>query len=387
MTEIKEYTKKDGSTAFMFRTYLGINEQTGKKKYTTRRGFDTLREARSELRKLKYNASQNIKEPRDNNITFQEVYKEWFEGYVNTVRESTWYKKKRIFDNHITPAFGKYRIRTITTAQVQRELNKWFKSTTHNYKPWFYYTSAIFKYAIQQRYIDDNPASRVIMPKKTRHEEKTPNFWDKNQLQLFFNYLDPNEELERYTLFRLLVFTGIRRGECLSLTWHDVDLQKNTLSINKTLTQGIKGKQIIQDTKTKKGTRVIPIDDTTAKYLKRWFIEDRKELLMLGFNSNNPNQLLFHSRNNTFRSLNTPKKWLDVVMNHIKRDDINLHPISIHGFRHSYASALFSSGATIKEAQVLLGHEDAQTTLNIYTHVTSNQSREATEKLVNFLNF
>lgn len=387
MTEIKEYTKKDGSTAFMFSAYLGINEQTGKPKRTTRRNFATIREARTALKKLKYNSSIDQNEPRENNITFQEVYEEWFEGYVNTVRESTWYKKKRIFANHITPAFGKYRIRTITTAQIQRELNKWFKSTTHNYKPWFYYTSVIFKYAIQQRYIDDNPASRVIMPKKTRHEEKTPNFWDKNQLQLFFNHLDPNEELERYTLFRLLAFTGIRRGECLSLTWHDVDLQKNTLSINKTLTQGVKGKQIIQDTKTKKGTRVIPIDDTTAKYLKRWFIEDRKELLMLGFNSNNPNQLLFHSRNNTFRSLNTPKKWLDVVMNRIKRDGINLHPISIHGFRHSYASALFSSGATIKEAQVLLGHEDAQTTLNIYTHVTSNQSREATEKLVNFLNF
>lgn len=64
-----------------------------------------------------------------------------------------------------------------------------------------------------------------------------------------------------------------------------------------------------------------------------------------------------------------------------------IYLVTVHGFRHSHASALFSAGASIKEVQERLGHEDAQTTLNIYTHVTEKQGKEAVQKLVNFLDF
>ena len=71
----------------------------------------------------------------------------------------------------------------------------------------------------------------------------------------------------------------------------------------------------------------------------------------------------------------------------MKQDDIVLPHITIHGFRHSHASAMFAAGATIKEVQERLGHEDVETTLNIYTHVTDQQNKEAVQKLVNFLDF
>ena len=108
---------------------------------------------------------------------------------------------------------------------------------------------------------------------------------------------------------------------------------------------------------------------------------------MLGFNANKTSQLIFSTRNNTFKSLNTPKKWLDKALNNINADSTVLPTITVHGFRHSHASALFAAGATIKEVQERLGHEDAQTTLNIYTHVTQHQDKQAVQKLVNFLNF
>ena len=108
---------------------------------------------------------------------------------------------------------------------------------------------------------------------------------------------------------------------------------------------------------------------------------------MLGFNANESDQLLFATTKNTFKSLNTPKKWLDLITDRMKDDNVILPHISIHGFRHSHASALFAAGATIKEVQERLGHEDAQTTLNIYTHVTQQQDEQAVQKLVNFLDF
>lgn len=248
------------------------------------------------------------------------------------------------------------------------------------------YSASIFKYAVQQKYISDNPATLITLPKKKERKtaNTTPNFWTKEQLQTFFNFIDPKNELEHYTLFRLLAFTGIRRGECLALTWSDLNTQKNTLSINKTLAQGVRGKHIVNDTKTHKGTRQLSIDNTTMNYLKKWKLEQRKTLLKLGFNANKRDQLIFATLDNAYKSLNTPRKWLYEVLD---REDCNLPTITIHGFRHSHASALFSAGASIKEVQERLGHEDAQTTLNIYTHVTERQDKEAVDKLVNFLDF
>ncbi|CAJ1202134.1 Tyrosine recombinase XerC [Companilactobacillus paralimentarius] len=388
MTSIKKYIKKDGSTAYMFRAYLGIDPQTGKAKRTTRRGFTNEKNARNELKRIEYEATQGLNTVQVCNKTFEEVYHEWYKSYVNTVRESTWNRTAGMFNNHILPALGRYRIRTITTAQCQTSLNKWFKTTSRNYKRWFNYVQSVFEYAIRQQYITDNPTKRVIMPKKhAAAGKKAPNFWDKSQLKTFFSYIDPNKELERYTLFRLLAFTGIRRGECLALTWDDIDTKNSTLNVNKTLTQGAKGKQIIQATKTKKGTRIISLDSTTLFYLKKWQLEQKRKLFILGFNANESDQLLFATTKNTFKSLNTPKKWLDLITDRMKANNVTLPHISIHGFRHSHASALFSAGATIKEVQERLGHEDAQTTLNIYTHVTKKQDKEAVNKLVNFLDF
>lgn len=385
---IKKYTKKDGTTAYMFKAYLGIDQQTGKAIRTTRRGFKSPTEAKTALKKIEYEATQgDVRKEIQNNLTFQDVYDEWFPGYINTVRESTWYKRKKMFENHILPLFGKYRIRTITTSQIQKALNKWFKETTYNYKPWFNYTNKVFKYAILQRYIDDNPATRVIMPKKTEFEDKTPNFWSKEQLQVFFNYIDPIKDLEKYTLFRVLAFTGIRRAECLALAWDDFNAQKKTLSINKTLAQGIKGKLRINNTKTKKGTRDISLDDLTVKTLQKWHIKERSDFFKRGINIDHSNQLIFPSTKNTFKSLNTPRKWYCKVMDQIENDNVDLPRITIHGFRHTHASALFAAGASIKEVQERLGHEDAQTTLNIYTHVTEKQDKEVAKKLVNYLNF
>jgi len=388
MASIKKYTKKDGTTAYMFKAYLGMDPQTGKAKRTTRRGFTNEKNAKNELKRIEYEATQGINNDQQCNKTFEQIYHEWYKSYINTVRESTWARTDAMFQNHILPALGRYRIRTITTAQCQTALNKWFKITTHNYKGWFNYTKSVFEYAIRQGYIDDNPAKRTIMPKKhATPGKKVPNFWDKSQLKTFFSYIDPEKELERYTLFRLLAFTGIRRGECLALTWDDLNKKNSTLNVNKTLTQGAKGKQIIQATKTKKGTRIISLDATTLLYLKKWQLEQKRKLFMLGFNNNASDQLLFSTTKNTFKSLNTPKKWLDLITDRMKDDNVILPHISIHGFRHSHASAMFSAGATIKEVQERLGHEDAQTTLNIYTHVTKQQDEQAVQKLVNFLDF
>jgi integrase len=63
----------------------------------------------------------------------------------------------------------------------------------------------------------------------------------------------------------------------------------------------------------------------------------------------------------------------------------NLHRITIHGLRHTHASILFESGASIKEVQERLGHSAIQMTMNIYTHVTDNIKEQTAAKFQRYL--
>lgn len=111
----------------MFQLYMGIDPQTGNKKRTRRRGFKTKKEATLALSRLQLELENKSSLPTENNILFSEVYSEWYDQYQNTVRESTLARTDGMFQNHILPALGNKRIRTITIKQVQSAVNKWFK--------------------------------------------------------------------------------------------------------------------------------------------------------------------------------------------------------------------------------------------------------------------
>lgn len=384
MATIKKYQDKDGNTRYQFQVYLGVDPQTGKKKSTRRRGFKSKSAARIALSRIEVELQQEPVLPVDNNILFVDVYHEWYDQYINTVRESTWARTAGMFDNHILPLFGNKRLRTITVNQCQRAVNLWFKEVTYNYKRWYNYLVSVFEYGLKHGYITHNPARMITMPvKPDSWGDKPDNFWDRDQLKTFFKCIDQQKEPEKYSLFRVLAFAGVRRGECLALTWQDIDFVHKTLRVNKTLTQGKRGKQIIQAPKTKKGRRTVSLDNTTVEILQRWHKQQREYYLFLGFNTLQPDQLVFANTKNGFKSLNTPGKWLKRIIT-----DYHLTPsITVHGFRHSHASALFAAGATIKEVQTRLGHEDVATTLNVYTHVTKGQNQQAANKLANYLGF
>ncbi len=241
----------------------------------------------------------------------------------------------------------------------------------------------VFKYALKQGYIISNPATLVTMPKRRDNWQRDPNkFWTKQQLIHFFSYIDPVEDAEKYTLFRVLAYTGIRRGECLALTWQDINFKQATLSVNKSIAQGTGGKQIIQPPKTNTGKRIIPLDDITLGHLKHWRHAQQRLYLMMGYNTMHPGQLIFANTKNGMKSLNTPGKWLHAIIDD-KPDEFPR--ITIHKLRHTHATLLFEAGASIKEVQDRLGDADVDTVMNVYAHVSNEQRRNTTDKLTRFM--
>lgn len=389
MATIKQYKNAAGKTLYEVFVYAGRDELTNKKKWIHKRGFTAKKQATLAASRLTLDADKHDLTKRKN-LHFKEVYEEWYETYIHTVRESTYNYVRNNFDNHILPLFAKKRIGDITTVQLQKAVNQWAKEATRNYARWFRFAARVLRYAKKQGYITSNPADGVVIPKRMPTPGDEPeNFWDKQQLAAFFSYINQTTEPEKYTLFRVLAFGGLRRGECLALTWADINFTAGTIRVNKTLTQGEKGRQIVQAPKTRKGRRTVPMDPKSMKWLKHWRIMQMAEYMARGINTHKPDQLVFATRTNRHKYLNQPEKWLKSIETKDSKQDKPLlaHTITIHGFRHSHASACFASGMTIKEVQARLGHENAQTTLNIYTHVTPEQGEKAAEKVAGYLAF
>lgn len=368
---IKEYVKKNGEKAYMFKLYLGIDQDTKKPIRTTRRGFRTQREARLAIADLELNGLSKPESEPQMIHTYEQIYNLWYEEYKTTVKTSTLLKTERVFKNHILPAFGNKPIQDIKPMDAQNQMNIWHKKLVRASMV-MNYAGLVFDYAIRMQLINMNPTKVIKKPvrKESVREDKDMNFYDKDELKKFMAALENNNNFRAFVYFRLLAFTGMRKGESLALKWSDIDLEKQTLYINKAVSRSATG-LYIQTPKTPSSIRRISIDDKTVSILQEY----KKE---------SPDGLVFQSEDGGILSPAKPRKWYLTAMKNLPDD---FKQISIHGFRHTHASLLFEAGASIKDVQSRLGHSDIQTTMDVYTHVSKTAKEQLANRFNNYVDF
>lgn len=362
---ISAYETKNGKR-WKFNAYIGTDPDTGKKIITSRSGFLSKKAAESALNTMRYDFDHNILRTSSSE-TFYDVTTRWLDVYRNTVRDSTYQKTLECLRNHILPAFGEKNIDTIRALQCQ-DFAKHMSTVFKDYRKKYRIATRIYDYAIAIGVTNRiNPFLRVVMPKNDTSYAPTP-FFEKSDLA---EILDAMKENQRwYTFFRLLAYTGLRRGEALALLWSDVDFKAKTLTVSKTLATGIDNVPVVHETKTKSGMRTIDIDRETLQILSDWRAE-QKTLSMKG--------LIFPSKNGTEMSISKPYAYFQRVAKKLGIKG------TIHSFRHTHASMLFESGWSIKDVQERLGHKDFKTTMDIYTHVTKRRRKESMHNFEKFI--
>lgn len=173
-------------------------------------------------------------------------------------------------------------------------------------------------------------------------------------------------DITAYTYFKLLSSTGLRRSEALALalTWKDIDLTKNTLSVNRTLAYELNSKTIMQTPKSKISKRILPISTNLHEDL----IDYQKSQKIIY-------KYLFHGANG---KLTWPAQWLNTNY----RKNPNLRRTTIHGFKHTFATLLISEiNIKPKTVQMLMGHEDIKRTLDIYTYLYEKNKIDTTNSI------
>lgn len=378
---IKKYKKKDGTNAYMFQIYLGVDPISGKKKRTTKRGFKTQQEAKLALARLQLES----KEPdfiTETTKTFEEVCNMWLEQYKNTVKASTYTIQKVAIDKHILPLFGHIRMSKITIQFCQKQVNHWF-SYYKKYSNLIGITTSVFNYAINIRLLNNNPMDGVIRPKKQQkvdEEDYIAPFYDREQLLTFLSVVKENYSEQLFVMFRILGYTGLRKGELHALRWKDIDFHKKTLTVKQTLATIQNWELVFQPPKTRKSIRTISLDDETLGLIKKWKLHQQKFLFQFGINSLSQEQLLFPSTENK-------PLYLDYLNHNLSKilKENNLPKMTVHGFRHTHCSLLFEAGVSIKDVQERMGHTDIKTTMNIYAHVTEQRKEKTAHDFANFM--
>lgn len=381
MASFQKYTTKQGQM-WMFKMDTGINPLTGKRQTTTRRGFKTKKEAQSSAAQLEQELANGIL-INNNNLTFNDVFNQWFTIHSNTVKPSTKKSLESKFNKHILPRLGHLKIKEITRAYCQKIINEIAESIS-SVKTIKIQANQVFKYALKMDIITKNPLEHVSVPRNKKEmvteepEASERNYWKKDEIKKFLVITKNELELRDYVLFHLLIYTGARKGELLALTWDDIDFQASSLRLWKTLFHN-EGKFIIQTPKTKESKRLISLDNQTLILLKKWRVR-QKEMNLATLGIFDDNNMVFTRDDGSPVRLAYPNEKLGIV---IKRHQ--LHRITIHGLRHTHASLLFEAGANIKEVQERLGHSDIKMTMNIYTHVTDNLKEKTAERFQRYL--
>lgn len=296
-------------------------------------------------------------------------------------------KRNEITDGTYTNYYHCYTLRVKGSILEDVPLNKitplilkdYFNYVEENFKPSILLkTKTIIKTclssAVKNEYLAKNPMDSVNIKTKPCKKRECYTMGEQDQI---ISHLDLDNPIDMLILTAF--FTGARLGELQALEWSDIN--DGIVTINKQLkyitissATGEKvGKYQIDKVKTSESNREIPIPDRLIKELKAYHLKQKKELLKNGINNNNKVFLL-----NTGKIINgvTTRDRLKKIC-----QDLNIEYKTFHACRHSYATRLFEVGVNPKVVQKLLGHSNFQTTMDIYTHVSQENKKQAVKLL------
>lgn len=366
-----EYTYWEG------RVTISLKDGRTEKHYVSGK---TQHEVLEKMQKARVEAAEgSYVEP--NKITVSQWLDTWLQTYLNDVKPRTIESYELNVRRHIKPALGDIQLQKLNSPTVQTFYNSLKKpngqrkglsaKTIHGVHGVLH---SALKKAVEIGYLRINPTEACTLPRKERKEIKP---LDEETLARFLNVIkdDPYGDIMTVT-----VFTGMRRGEVVGLTWDTVDFERGTIRINKQLQKAVgeKGKYQLVSTKNSKG-RIITPAPFVMNVLRKVKIKQAEERLLAGagYESNN---FVFC---NTIGQHYSPH----TVYHHFKKAarDIGIPEARFHDLRHTYAVAALESGDDVKTVQENLGHHTASFTLDVYGHVTDQMRKESANRMENFI--
>lgn len=306
----------------------------------------------------------------DDNLTFDTWADKWLKTYKSNVQYNTYKMYENIIKTHLKPALGSYKIKNIKKHHLQETINNLIAQNKYSTARQARLTlKQIFEQAVQNEYVYKNPAAGITLPKQPKTQKRA---LTQQEINLFTAAeLEPKEK----TFVFLILYCGLRRGEALALKASDIDFVNRKISINKSLIFKENNSEIKNIPKSEAGIRVLPIVDDLYDVLYDF--------------ANDKTDYIFTMENGKIMSKSSFRKFWNRIIakanEAAQKEKMQLSPdITPHIFRHTFATNLYYAGIDIKTAQYLLGHSSIKMTMDIYTHLESEDTSKAQDILNQF---
>lgn len=269
--------------------------------------------------------------------------------FLDYLQDERWLSKNTIAsynnDLHTFHDFLKKDSLNCTEETIRKFLKEMHDKKTSTTAHYLTVLKSYYLFLLNEGKIQKNPCENLTAPKL---EKKLPHYLTIEEVDKLLDIsLNSAYDYRNKAMLELLYATGMRISEMINLKIQDIDFDEDFVHI-----EGKGGK-----------TRIVPINETSKKYLLKYMGEYRPELLKRG-----SSEYIFI---NNRKTKITRQGFFKIIKILCKEKQIT-KDVSPHTLRHSFATHLLNNGADLRIVQELLGHSDISTT-QIYTHISNEK--------------
>lgn len=389
----------------------------------------TPKKQQEALDKFVFDFEQKVKSGKllkGEKLTLKEYSDYWLKEYAEkNLEKSTLASYKYPIKQQIVPALGHLKLSKIGPLHLQSFFNNLTEEGVRNdgkndvyssstIQKTYAVLSSMLSKAVQWQLIEYNPCDRVKAPKTQKKSKSVKNFTIE-ETQVFLeaiersypithkshnrkdangNDLPVKEYIQLYKLptqlivfFNLAIFSGSRRSELIALTWHDIDFDNGTMSIDKA-TVSADSEVYTKQPKNETSERFLALPESVMNLLKRYRIEQQEYRLSLG-DQWKGDDFVFIQWDGSQMYPDTPykafKKFLKRYNSTVENEEDKLPEITLHDLRHTSATLLIADNMDVRTVSNRLGHAQTSTTMNIYATALKKKDEEAANSLEDML--
>lgn len=338
-----------------------------------------------------------------NSLTINDLYNSWVQ-LKRGLKDNTFSNYKYMYTMFVEPDFGKRKIVDLKRSDI-RSFYNYLADERHvqiNTIDCIHTVlHQVLELGVEDDYLRYNPSDNALKElKKARNFEVTKRrALTVPEQELFEAYLSKQGQYHRwYPIFIIMLWTGMRVGEVTGLRWCDIDLEDDMISVNHTLVYYDKRNDerctfAINTPKTSAGERIIPM----LPKVKEAFMMEKQYQEECGLESravvDGYRDFIFINRFGNVQHQGTLNKALTRIVRDCnfeildkphKKDTVILPKFSNHSLRHTFTTRMCEAGVNLKVMQEILGHADAETTMDIYAEATKELKRSELDSFAEF---
>lgn len=316
---------------------------------------------------------------QETGMTVAQWLEVWQKDYLSGVKQSTKLKYNQDVRLHIVPHIGKIRLKDLNVPTVQRLYNSEYEKGL-SYKTLKCIHGTLHKAlekAVACDLVRNNVCDKVSIPTSDSFPREMTPLTDE-QVKRFLSSITGNRFAP---LFYVTLFTGMRQGEVLGLTWDCIDFQRGTIHLYRQLQRVRSGGGAFHFTTLKnKEERTFKPPVNVLGILKKVKRSQAEEKLRAGELWKNKSNFVFTDETGAhFNERTVYKNFKKIV------EEIGAPQTRFHDLRHTYATLALQNGVDVKTVSATLGHATVAFTLDKYGHVSDTMMRDSAEKMQRYI--